>query len=152
MSVDSSKMVPKILVTFFMLFAYLACYISHMWSLPDSFQVEKSAVPIHPEEENDAKIMMDNNNYGALQNEPEAGKRPQQQRFDILEPSYQRQSQCCHSNTDGFKVIVISMFVFAVGVTVALIITIASGKSRVLKKITQKVAFNEFYNITSEAS
>ena len=77
--------------------------------------------------------MMDNNNYGALQNEPEAGKRPPQQRFDILEPSYQRQSQCCHSNTDGFKVIVISMFVFAVGVTVALIITIASGKSRVLK-------------------
>ena len=132
MSVDSSKMVPKILVTFFMLFAYLACYISHMWSLPDSFQVEKSAVPIHPEEENDAKIMMDNNNYGALQNEPEAaGKRPQQ-RFDILEPSYQRQSQCCHSNTDGFKVIVISMFVFAVGVTVALIITIAPGKSTIL--------------------
>ena len=104
--------------------------------MPDSFQVEKSAVPIHPEE-NDAKIMMDNNNYGALQNEPEAGKRPQQ-RFDILEPSYQRQSQCCHSNTDGFKVIVISMFVFAVGVTVALIITIASGKSRVLKKNNSK--------------
>ena len=99
-----------------------------MCALPDSFQVEKSAVPIHPDD-NDAKNMMDNNNYGALQNEPEAtGKRPQQQRFDILEPSYERQSQCCHSNTDGFKIIVTSMFVFAVGVTVALIITIASGK------------------------
>ncbi len=38
---------------------------------------------------------------------------------------------CCgrgRGETDGFKMIVISMFVFAVGVTVALIITIASGK------------------------
>ena len=35
---------------------------------------------------------------------------------------------CCHKgDSDGFKVIVVSMFVFAVGVTVALIITIASG-------------------------
>ena len=69
---------------------------------------------------------MDNNNYGALNNDQDDGKR---QRFDILEPHYERQAKCCHSNTDGFKIIVISMFVFAVGVTVALIITIASGKS-----------------------
>ena len=76
---------------------------------------------------------MDNNNYGALNNDPEPGSKGQRQKFDIGEPSYgnPRASGCCggsrRGETDGFKIIVISMFVLAVGVTVALIITIASG-------------------------
>ena len=96
--------------------------------LPDSFQVEKSADSVHLSDHPDASKMTDNNNYGALHNDQEGGHSGKRQRFDILEPSYERERQCCHSNTDGFKIIVISMFVFAVGVTVALIITIASGK------------------------
>ncbi len=82
--------------------------------------------------------MIENNNYGALQNEQEP--KATRQRFDISEPNYgnvsnsARSRLCCgHKNdTDGFKVIVTSMFVFAVGVTVALIITIASGKKSVV--------------------
>ena len=89
--------------------------------------------------------MIENNNkYGALNNEQESKNVVQtsssRQRFDIVEPNYNSGSNnsnirsaattgCCgrNSDTDGFKIIVISMFVFAVGVTVALIITIASG-------------------------
>ena len=88
--------------------------------------------------------MIENNNYGALNNEQEskvvqaASTTTPRQRFDIVEPNYNSSNNsnirsaatCCgrNSDTDGFKIIVISMFVFAVGVTVALIITIASGK------------------------
>ena len=91
--------------------------------------------------------MIENNNYGALNNEqettnkiPSSNSAGSRQRFDIVEPNYNSGSNnsnirsaattgCCgrNSDTDGFKIIVISMFVFAVGVTVALIITIASG-------------------------
>ena len=88
--------------------------------------------------------MIENNNYGALNNEEDLPKQIQnsnsgsrqnsRQRFDIVEANYDsgnglRSGSCCgrNSDTDGFKIIVISMFVFAVGVTVALIITIASG-------------------------
>ena len=83
---------------------------------------------------------MENNNYGSLHNENPSGSELEQQqqpklqqgrqRFDIAEPNYPKShgSHCCYkANTDGFKLIVISMFVFAVGVTVALIISIASG-------------------------
>lgn len=76
--------------------------------------------------------MMENNNYGALNNDQETSVPGKRHRFDISEPSYHSRSKnllCCHKSgaeTDGFKIIVISMFVFAVGVTVALIITIAS--------------------------
>jgi hypothetical protein len=84
----------------------------------------------------------DINNYGSL---PEPGqsspKVPSRQTFSIAEPSSPLRRGSSNSNavsrycgksgdTDGFKVIVISMFVFAVAVTVALIITIASGKTR----------------------
>ena len=91
-------------------------------------------------------MQIENNNYGALNNEEEIPKQIQnsntsansrqnsRQRFDIVEANYDsgnglRSGSCCgrNSDTDGFKIIVISMFVFAVGVTVALIITIASG-------------------------
>ena len=89
--------------------------------------------------------MIENNNYGALNNEEEipklqnsnssASRQNSRQRFDIVEANYdsgnglRSAGSCCgrNSDTDGFKIIVISMFVFAVGVTVALIITIASG-------------------------
>ena len=89
--------------------------------------------------------MIENNNYGALNNEEDLPKQIQnsnsansrqnsRQRFDIVEANYDsgnglRSGSCCgrNSDTDGFKIIVISMFVFAVGVTVALIVTIASG-------------------------
>ena len=90
-------------------------------------------------------MQIENNNYGALNNEEDLPKQIQnsnsansrqnsRQRFDIVEANYDsgnglRSGSCCgrNSDTDGFKIIVISMFVFAVGVTVALIITIASG-------------------------
>lgn len=110
-----------------------------------SFQVvieQKSAALNYRQACDTCTVNMDNNNYGALNNEQEGGKR---QRFDILEPSYERRpsSQCCsHSNTDGFKIIVISMFVFAVAVTVALIITIASGNKN--SDIHLKIVRNSF--------
>ena len=80
----------------------------------------------------------DNNNYGSVvtdQTSINESKIPRQ-RFDIAEPNTRLQNpiraslNCCHrgGETDGFKIIVTSMFVFAVGVTIALIITIASGK------------------------
>lgn len=74
-----------------------------------------------------ADKMTENNNYGALNNESENG--PKRHRFEFSEPNVAKKSCCApKGDTDGFKIIVISMFVFAVGVTVALIITIASGK------------------------
>ena len=78
-------------------------------------------------------INADNNNYGSVVVNENDSKIPRQ-RFDIAEPGSPLENpiraslHCCKKGeTDGFKIIVTSMFVFAVGVTIALIITIASG-------------------------
>ena len=79
--------------------------------------------------------MIENNNYGSLSDPNVEPKFQQRQSFEITEPRYPKNERsCCHKagETDGFKIIVISMFVFAVGVTVALIITIASGIQKLI--------------------
>lgn len=75
----------------------------------------------------------DNNNYGAVTNENES--KTLRHRFDVAEPGVSLQNSklklplCCHSKeSDGFRWIVCSMFIFAFVVTVALVIAIASGK------------------------
>ena len=82
---------------------------------------------------NMSAINSDNNNYGSVVVSENDSKIPRQ-RFDIAEPGSSLENpiraslHCCRrGETDGFKIIVTSMFVFAVGVTIALIITIASG-------------------------